>query len=55
MIEGGGGDWAWYFTMVCRIAHDVGGGGQEKNIYFRTSLGGGGGGGGFQNMKGRIL
>ena len=31
--------------MVCRIAHDVGGGGQEKNIYFRTSLGGGGGGG----------
>ena len=40
---GGGGDWAWYFTMVCRIAHDVGGG-REKNIYFRTSLGGGGGG-----------
>ena len=40
-----------YFTMVCRIAHDVGGGGgQERNFYFRHHRVGG-----FQNMKGRIL
>ena len=32
---GGGGGWGMYFTMVCRIAHDVGGGGGAgKNFLF---------------------
>ena len=46
MIEGGGGrgDWAWYFTnftMVCRIAHEVGGGGIFILEHHRVGGGGG--------------
>ena len=36
----GGGGKSWYFTMVCRIAHE---GGPEK-IYLEHQGGGGGGG-----------
>ena len=32
VIEGGGG--GMYFTMVCRIAHDVGGGGGAGKIFL---------------------
>ena len=53
--RGDRGEWAWYFTIVCRIAHE--GGGRKKVLILEhhwVGRGGGGGGEGFQNMKGKI-